>query len=88
MISGKDNQIEEVDIHHTLEGVGVGVLDNRYAVADQEEVLDMASTADAEEVGLHKQDNPRVAEKSHVMEEGHANTVEEAGIGMAEDAGT
>jgi len=88
MISGKDNQIEEVDIHHTHEGVGLGVVDNRYAVADQEVVLDMASTAGAEEVGLHKQDSPRVGEKSHVMEEGHANTVKEAGIGMAEDAGT
>ena len=88
MISGKDNRIEEVDIHHTLEAVGVGVVDSRYVGIDWQGVQDMASTVDVEVVELHMKGSPRVGEKPRVKVEEHVNTVKEAGTEMAEDAGT
>ena len=88
MISGKDTRIEEVDIHHTLEAVGVGVVDTRHVVVDQQEVQGMASTVDVEEVGPHMMDSPRVEEMLRGKVEGHASTVKEAGTVMGGDAGT
>ena len=88
MISGKGNRIEEVDIHHTLEAVGVGVVDSRYVGIDWQEVQDMASTVDVEVVELHMRDSPRVEEMLRGKVEGHARTVKEAGTVMAGDAGT
>ena len=88
MISGKDTRIEEVDIHHTLEAVGMGVVDTRYVVFDLQEVRDMASTVDVEVVGPHMRDSPRAGEMLREMAEGHASTVKEAGIEMVGDAGT
>ena len=88
MISGKGNRIEEVDIHHTLEVVGVGVVDGRYVAVDWQEVQDMASTVDVEVVELHMKDNPRVEGMLRGKVEEHANTVKEAGIGKEGDAGT
>jgi len=88
MISGKDNRIEEVDIHHTLEAVGVVVVDSRYVGIDWQEVQGMASTVGVEVVELHMKGSPRVGEKPHVKVEGHASTVKEVGTEMAEGAGT
>jgi hypothetical protein len=88
MISGKGNRIEEVDIHHTLEAVGVGVVDSRHVVIDQEEVHDTASTVGVEVVELHMKDSPRTEGKPHVKVEEHGSNVKEAGTEMAGDAGT
>jgi hypothetical protein len=88
MISGKGNRIEEVDIHHTLEAVGVGVVDSHYVGVDWQEVQDMASTVDVEVFELHMTDSPRVEGMLRGKAEGHGSTVKEAGTGMAGDAGT
>lgn len=52
MISGKDNRIEELDIHHTLEAVVEGVVDRRDVAVQGREMRDMASNLDAEMAGV------------------------------------
>jgi hypothetical protein len=52
MISGKDNQIEELDIHHTLEAVVEGVVDSQDVAVQGQEVRDMASKNVGEMAGV------------------------------------
>jgi hypothetical protein len=88
MISGKGNRIEEVDIHHILEAVGVGVVDSHHVGVDWQEVQDMASTVDVEVVEPRTKDSQRVEGMLRGKAEEHASTVKEVGTGMAGDAGT
>lgn len=74
MSSGKDNRIEGVDIHHTLEAVVVGVGSQDVAVQG-EDVQGIASTVAVEGVVRRTWDSLVAGATQHEKAEGHASIV-------------